>query len=58
MLASAPHAAVLPQVICYVRNHGKSVGPGRGAGTTTFFLVNKFKQELAPRIFPNVCEDE
>jgi hypothetical protein len=31
-LASAPHAAVLPQVICYVRNHGKSVGPGRGAG--------------------------
>jgi solute carrier family 25 carnitine/acylcarnitine transporter 20/29 len=26
--------------------------------TTTFFLVNKFKQELAPRIFSNVSEDE
>ena len=32
VLASAPHAAVLPQMICYLRNHGKSLGQGQGSG--------------------------
>lgn len=32
ILASPPHAAILPQLICYLRNHAKSLGQGQGKG--------------------------
>ena len=32
ILASTPHAPVLPQLICYLRNHAKSLGQGQGKG--------------------------